>query len=188
MSNSRKVADAVTSACTSSAIQMYYSNKLRHSEDVTYYTTVIAIWSGPEIASGILAFCLPASPKFFQSLKESSLWSGLKSFVQSCLRPKTEAKSVFVTGYDEQRNEQHKAAKGYDSLSSFNAWFKKYNVLSDENGLVSTSKNDSRNRSTRNEHSMEKCSNQIIRTTHIMTTSEFSTASTSNPGNEACNQ
>ena len=43
------------------------------SSDLTWWLWIDAIWTFLEMASGIVAACLPCTPKFFKSLKELHL-------------------------------------------------------------------------------------------------------------------
>jgi hypothetical protein len=107
----RYSAHDVISACASSAIRVSNSVKNSDSKDITYDENIMALWAISEMACGILAMCLPVSPKFFRSFKDSSLWSGLRSSFYFFLRFKTEAGWTFSTHSDE-----NKAAKSDDSL------------------------------------------------------------------------
>lgn len=118
------------------------------------------LWTGPEMASGILAMCLPVSPKFFQGLKKSKLGTSL----QSLFRGKSDTNLNLGIQSDER-----KTAKNYVS-----AFSRKYRFLSDE---------------IPNEHSLgELSTSQILRTTQIVTTSDRDAASIEeNPGNGTYN-
>lgn len=61
------------SACFASLIGVYYSIRLSKSEDITYHVGILGLWSLPEMASGLLAICLTVSPRFFQSLKYTTI-------------------------------------------------------------------------------------------------------------------
>lgn len=122
------------------------------------------------MASGILAVCLPVSPKFFQGLKTSRLGT----FLRSLLHGKSEAGLNLSI-----RSGERQTAKGHHK-----ATFRKYRFLSDE---VSTSKNDSNEQDMPTEYSLgELSTKQILSTTQIVT-SERDAASIGDLGNEASN-
>lgn len=137
------------SACASSAIRLYYTIKLARSKDVTYYISIMGMWTLPEIASGILAMCLPVSPKFFRSLKDSTLWSSLKRIFQPFrLKPD-------VLWTSDLHSDVNKVAKSKNDSAGFGTRFRKYNILRGETELVSKTKDSSSEPGTRNENSME---------------------------------
>ncbi|KAI9656267.1 MAG: hypothetical protein M1821_004930 [Bathelium mastoideum] len=74
-------------ACISAIIRVPFTIQLAASEDITWYTWKEGIWTYPEIASGIVAACLPSSAKFFQSLRETKLFAFFAS--RSRTAPKT---------------------------------------------------------------------------------------------------
>lgn len=142
----------VCSACASSAIRCYYAVQLARSNDVTYHVGLMVLWTVPEVASGILAMCLPVSPKFFRHIKDSNLWSGPKSFIFSFWRPKTEAKWPTDT-YAAAGGGENKTPKLQGTTSDSNKvkGNKKYNILSDGIELVTKTSNDGSGQSTRDE-------------------------------------
>lgn len=113
------------SACASATVRYYYTVKLSQSEDVTCHAGLMVLWTVPEMASGIFAMCLPVLPKIFQHFKDSSLWSGPKSFIYSCLHLQSESKFFVAT-------DENKASKIRRISGSFNIKVTKYNNLSDE--------------------------------------------------------
>jgi len=65
-------------ACISSIMRLVMSVKNVGSDDETFVLTPVALWTGGEIASGIVAGCLPAMSRFFKhffSSKSSSISS-----------------------------------------------------------------------------------------------------------------
>lgn len=137
------------SACASSAIRLSYTIKLARSKDITYYNSIMGVWTLPEIASGILAMCLPVSPKFFRSLKDSPLWSSPKRIFQP-FRLKPDA-----LGTSDLHPDVNKVAKCKTDSGGLRTIFRKYNILQGETELVSKSKNSSSEPGSRNESSME---------------------------------
>lgn len=173
ISNLDTIAHSILSACASSAVRIYYTIELSHSKDFTYYTSVQALWSLPEMTLGLLAMCLPVSPKFFQSVKDSSFWSSLGSSLHFFSRPYTEAIGIPSTYPDECK--ASKVAKGDQGSNSFQAILKKHKVPLDENENEprSTAKDGSSDQSTRNDHLGENHSpHHITRTTQIEITNE----------------
>ena len=115
MCTPRTLAHGVTSACISAVMRCYYAVNIRNSEDKTYWLFKSGLWNLSEIASGILAMCLPVSHKFFRSLKESSFWSKLRSSFQSFFR--FEFQAPWTSG---NHSCEHMATKGNGRSS----WFK----------------------------------------------------------------
>jgi hypothetical protein len=103
------------------------------------------LWTAPELASGIVAMCLPVSPRFFRHFKDSNFWSGLKFSIRSFSRPKTEAEWTTDTYAAVGEN---KASNG--SSGSFKVKIKESNIFSDETELATMPK-DGSGRSTRDE-------------------------------------
>lgn len=160
-------------ACTASAIRLYYSIKLADGKDFTYRLSIMSLWTIPEMTSGLLAMCLPVSPKFFQALKTSKLGTSL----QSLIRRKSKADLSFDVQSVERKTAES-PAKGRS---------RKHRVLWDE---VSTSKTASSEQGTPSEYAVREPSMnqiiQIVRTIQIET-SERDAASMPNPGNGAYN-
>lgn len=82
MSILHTIAHEIASACMSAIMRLYSAFNSSNSEDKTYWFSQVGLWNLSEIASGILAVNLPASFKFFRSLKESDLWSNLRRFIR----------------------------------------------------------------------------------------------------------
>lgn len=136
----------IFSACASSVIRVYFAIKLSQSDDFTYYVNIVGLWSYAEVASAILAMCLPVSPKFFHHFKEDSsrLWYGLGcSLVKEkfFFRPRTEPSSTRTPrGTDDMRciddeNENENGTSKF-SLPDNSKSKKKYNGLFDDNELL----------------------------------------------------
>jgi len=53
---------------------------------ITYYSWVAGLWTYPEMTSEIIAACLPVSPKFFQRLGQTWLYSRIKSSINYVLK------------------------------------------------------------------------------------------------------
>jgi len=51
-----------------SMFRLYYSIKLQHTKDVTYYVAYLGVCSICEITAGIICCCLPVMPKLFQTI------------------------------------------------------------------------------------------------------------------------
>ena len=155
-------------ACTASAIRLYYSTKLADGKDVTYRLSIMSLWTIPEMTSGLLAMCLPVSPKFFQALKTSKLRTSFRSLIR---RKSKGDLSLGVQPIERKTAEIPAKARS-----------RKHRVLRDE---VSASNNDSSEQNLPGEHAMrEPSTNQIVRTIQIET-SERDAASMPNSGNGA---
>lgn len=77
-----------------------------HYPDVTYLEGVSDLWAITEATCGILAVCLPLSPKFFASVQDTKLWSRFRSSLLSLTRSNTGA-----TRSPETSSAESKAAK-----------------------------------------------------------------------------
>lgn len=60
-----------------------------HYPDTTYLEGISDLWAIAEATCGILAICLPVSPKFFESLQNTKLWSKLRISLSSLTRSNT---------------------------------------------------------------------------------------------------
>lgn len=98
-----------TSACVASIVRLYYAVELFRSSDITYYTSLMGLLTLPEMASGILIVCLPVSPKFFQSFKETEFFSSIRAPWRSILRvsgPSSSWTSGSRSGEDSSNNKK----------------------------------------------------------------------------------
>lgn len=86
------------SACASSTVRLYYAVILNHYEDRTYLAGVLNLWAIAETTCGILTMCLPVSPRFFESLQVSKVWSNLIIFLRCFPRFKPVSKSSKASG------------------------------------------------------------------------------------------
>lgn len=98
-----------------------------HYQDVTYLEGVADQWATAEATCGILAICLPLSPKFFESVRDKKLWSRFKTSLLSLTGSTTAA-----TRSSETSPEESKAAKLSNKIGSskLQANFAKYNHVS----------------------------------------------------------
>lgn len=114
------------SACAASIVRLRYSIKVIRYEDVSYLGGILDLWAIAEATSGILAMCLPISPKFFRSLQDAKLWSSLKISLHSFVRKSTSG----PLSNSETPSEQNIAAKlDSRSISLKNPPFKKYHYI-----------------------------------------------------------
>ena len=120
------------------------------------------------MTSGLLAMCLPVSLKFFQALKTSKLGSSL----QSLIRRKSKTGLSLGVHSDERKTAESPAKAKSQS--------RKHRVQWDE---VSNWNNGDSEQDMPNAHAMkeELSTNQILRITQIVTTSELDVTSTPNP-------
>lgn len=127
-------ADDAYSACASSALRLHATVRLFHTTDIAYYGDIMALWTGVEIAAGLLAVCLPVSPQFFRHFANFHLWSRLvNSSLGSFFHLKTEA--TWRPGGTRSGTDEQKVSTKYPN--------KKYNVLPNESVLLTETK-DSR--------------------------------------------
>ncbi len=106
-------------------------------QDISYLSALLDMWSIAEVTCGILATCLPISPKFFRSLQDAKLWSNLRISLHSFTGSKKESTSKSETSSDRKI-----PAKLNSSSNSLKACFKKYRyVTTNESELVSVSSN-----------------------------------------------
>lgn len=174
-----RIAHVHHSACVSAITRIYYSVKMFQIQDYTYYFSILDLWALVEIASAFLAACLPYSPKFFKSLKDSTLWSGFKNSMHLHTQAKTKSTPV------DTRTVEHKPARFREGLSSLNALFKKHKILPDGTELTRTSMKSRKESNTEATHSSETSQNlESMRTIHTTTTEESGLAHTMpNPPN-----
>ena len=138
------------SACASSIVRLYYSVISIHYDDFTYLAGIQDLWAIAETTCGILAMCLPISPKFFRSIHDSKFWSGLRSSLQSHTWSRIQYSQTSKVQMDEAELAKH--SNGSHSLK---ALFRKHNVSSQHNAdLKSTSSDASGNRTIRHDLEM----------------------------------
>ena len=61
----------VGSACAASIIRTTYAEAINESPDRTYNLCAVGLWTYAEIAIGIIVACLPVTPRFFKSIRNS---------------------------------------------------------------------------------------------------------------------
>lgn len=144
------IAHDVISACISAIMRLYHVVKTHDSEDKTDGFYRSGLWTLSEIASGILAFCLPLSLKFFRDLKASSLWLHLRSSLSSFFRLKFSALRTVGTHFGE-----HAATNGSGRWSRLKRRIRKYIHVDDEQG-------------TQNGYWTETPSHPVVSTTHVV--------------------
>ena len=130
------------SACVSSAIRLYYAVEISRTKDLTYYYSLVNLYSFIELTSGISAACLPYSPIFYKSLKASDLWSGLRSWSHFLTQSKTKSTPAGT------RIKETTPARSRDRLSSLNVLFKRHNILPYEIDSATISMTDGKQRNT----------------------------------------
>ncbi len=57
------------SACAAGVARIYYTDKLIRTEDITFWATVIGMWSVAELVIAILCCCFPTFPRFILYLR-----------------------------------------------------------------------------------------------------------------------
>ena len=139
------VAHENSSGCAASVVRLVYSVRTTKVEDHTYLIGLLNLWAIVEATCGILAMCLPISPKFFRNLQDAQLWSALRVF--SLSRSKTGS-----MGDSETPSDEIKAAKLGNGSQNFKAYFKQYNYksaneteldsVSSQAGITQTSRDD----------------------------------------------
>lgn len=142
-------------ACAASIVRLVYSVQSVHTQDFSYLVGELNLWAIVEATCGILAMCLPISPKFLRSLQDSPVWSTLRllSFSRSSARS---------TGNSEAPSDESKEAKLSDSPAptpthNFKAYFKQYNYRSaNETELDSVSSQAGMTRNGRNSGDVER--------------------------------
>lgn len=140
-----------TSACAASIVRLFYSVKVIHSKDVSYLAGIINLWAIAEATCGILAMCLPISPKFFKSLQDAKLWSTLRISLHSFMKSRNEPTSNSETSSDEDI-----AAKLNRRSTSLKTHFKKYHyVTTNGTELASVSSKASTERNVRADYEVE---------------------------------
>ncbi|RAK98173.1 uncharacterized protein BO80DRAFT_427661 [Aspergillus ibericus CBS 121593] len=71
-------------ACVAGIVRLAYIILLfKTSNNISYFSYVVGIWTLPEMAFGIIAGCLPSCPKFFQAVSQSAARSKWGSSLQN---------------------------------------------------------------------------------------------------------
>lgn len=96
-------------------MRLYYTAKSINYQDISYLEGVMDLWAIAEETCGILAVCLPLSPKFFESVQDSKLWSRFRTSLLSLTQSHTGA-----TRCPETSPEESKAAKLSNEIDSPN--------------------------------------------------------------------
>ena len=74
-----------SSSWVGSVAGLCYRIRAAHSDNLTYYVGVFGFCTYFELSFGIIAFCLPSTPKFFQTFKSSNLPTKLSSSIRANL-------------------------------------------------------------------------------------------------------
>ncbi|GKZ47113.1 hypothetical protein AbraIFM66951_010462 [Aspergillus brasiliensis] len=73
-------------ACASAITRLAYAVLLfTTTNNIAYYSYMAGLWTLPELVAGIIAGCLPSSPKFFQRLRQNKVISQWGSSLQNLL-------------------------------------------------------------------------------------------------------
>lgn len=108
-----------------------YSVQSTHTQDASYLQGKLHLWAIAEATCGILAVCLPISPKFFRSLHDSQLWSALRGFSFSRSKSQLAGNSGDSRSSESPSDEKSKTAKLSSSgTPNLKAYFKQYNYRS----------------------------------------------------------
>ncbi|KAE8419886.1 hypothetical protein BDV36DRAFT_281890 [Aspergillus pseudocaelatus] len=68
-------------ACVGSSLKIYYAVRLLNTENnKSYQIYLLGVCTLPEIGGGIIAGCLPSSPKFFKHILQTPLFSSYKAY------------------------------------------------------------------------------------------------------------
>ncbi|KAL4936754.1 hypothetical protein BDV06DRAFT_216421 [Aspergillus oleicola] len=114
-------------ACTASIVRLAYAVLLLTTHNISYFGYMAGLWTLPEIACGIIAGSLPATPKFFRGLLhtvlESKWGSSMQNLISGSLRNPRSATGVIVEGSPAlptvaDKNQHRKALDQYP-LTSF---------------------------------------------------------------------
>ena len=148
---------------------MYYAVRIyQKNSDYTYLITFFGWCTVAEIAFGIIACCLPTTPKFFQVMRKAKFIIGLESCVRTVLhkpRPGSHAKSS-----------DHSNGRPSPSLhvsKEAEARPKHYTTLSESHEMLATSDKDTLNCGPRKEATPgRKADASIMRTIQITTVTE----------------
>lgn len=140
------------SACASSIVRLYNSVLLfHHHADASYLGGKQDIWAVVETTCGILAMCLPISPKFFRSIQNSNFWSGLRTSFHSLTRSRiqlTRSKirltrsRIQSTQIPDTRSNEVESAMQSNGSRNLKALFRKYNVSSNHDIELKSTSND----------------------------------------------
>jgi hypothetical protein len=146
----------------------------------------MGLWTIPEMASGFLAVCLPVSPKFFRSLKESTIISRLEASLRSLLHP-SRNEDTFPS---ENKSSGNEAAKLWKGPSNTEAKSNKYIILGEPHEMVPTPRKGGAENNLQDEHltkssQVQQANNQIFRTIQIATSNDPVHAPIQNAGNGA---
>lgn len=115
------------SSCASSVVRLYYSIMTTRDKDTTYLAGIQDLWAIVEATCGILAICLPLSPKFFNSLQRSRIWeTGFKIPFHHFTR----SRIAILRTSDTRSDKIHATANPSDGSSCFNARHEQDNYLS----------------------------------------------------------
>lgn len=153
---------------------------------MTYYVSVIGLWTILEIASGFLAVCLPVSPRFFCSLKDSMIVSRLGASLHSLLyRSKNDAS--FISG---RQSSDSEAAKPWKDSKNSKTKLNRYTILPEQHELVQAPWKGNMVSSIQSEGfrgspQFPKADHQITRTIQIATSSNAVREPDANLGKEA---
>lgn len=160
-------------------MRIYYAVKLTSTDDITWYSSIFGSIVPIELGIGIVTGCLPVFPKYFNHIASMSLFSGLRTSINSLLlysrgtRQQTGGSNTTGTG-----DRQAKLWKA--SSKSKSIWPKSYTPMPDsyelslapkENSSVTaSSKNDVEGTADRLKGESDT---HITRTVHIAVDSDI---------------
>lgn len=117
----KKAYDSI-SGCASSIVRLYYSIMITRDKDTTYLTGIQDLWAIAEATCGILAICLPISPKFFNSLQGSRFWISFHHLPRS--------RTAILRTSDPRSDKIHATANLSHGSSRLNVRYQQDNYLS----------------------------------------------------------
>lgn len=129
-------------ACVSSLLRLYYAIRLSQTGDITYYATITGLCAYPEMAFGIIAGCLPVTPKFFRTLGQTRIISNTRARLHF-LFDSSNSKSQW--SFVKHKSGNHSGGL-FKDLPDEIAGSDQYGGLANEQELVSTSRKASSGR------------------------------------------
>lgn len=116
-------------AISSAAIRLHYTIELIRSNDETWYTWIMGVWSLVEMDFGIIIACLPAASAFYRHLSQSKFISSIFTTLRGLTTWKRMSAGQDIAGHileDSKHVDPYLETEGSPKSTQGISWGKKY--------------------------------------------------------------
>lgn len=136
----------ISRSCVAATVRMYYTVRIYRSSDYTYLITFFGGCTMAEITFGIIACCLPTTPKFFQAMKKTKLIVGLESYLRTFLHKSGSGSYAKFSDHGDGRS-----STSLHVSKEVKARPRHYTIISESHEMLATSDKDTLNCDPRKE-------------------------------------